>query len=770
MLKHPTCWVLVGLLYNLAPSPLVSYPQSKSEANTKSQDIVASILALSSKDRSRARELLDRNDALISRDLWTRLTNEAENAERQGDPERCTFLYELAMQAAAKLKNPDLQAKTAYWLGQAYFAKGDLAAAEKELLESERLCETAGSRPYLIYALGSLGALYIRLADYNRAKDASARCLALSEAESVSRPSSDFGKAIAYGNLGYLASMEGDFVSALRFYQDSLQLYTAMNDLTARYSGAIVDRMVEIGQVHYASGNYGQALGLYTRALDMAKSLNNLARLEWIMNSIGVLYLDQGDYLKASEFFQESLNTATRLGDESEAITVITNIGYTLAWQEQYDLAAVRFEEALRRSEARRATDLIIPALQGLGLVHQKRGQYAEALQCYGRALDLSKELGDKIREFELTWRKADAYYALRDYAQTLEFSNRAVALADGMHYANYSYLALTLRGKLHLARNERLDAEHDFSQAIGKVESIRNKIVGQDQQRASFFERKIEPYHLMVDLFVRDQNLGEALKYAERAKGRTLLDLLEGSRISSTKAMSPIEREKDARLSARITALNNQLYSEYQKTTSDHRKILAIKESLTKARLEYESFSDQLSSSHPELRLARGEQAILPLDEASALVQSQRTAILEFVMEEDRTYLFVIQRPNAGNSQVAAYALEVPSKRLSQLVAQFRERIANRGLGVDKLGSDLYHALLGPARANLEDKDLLILVPDGALWDLPFQALRDSNRYLIEKYAIFYAPSVSVLAEMDKKRKRQGIAVPSAHATLLAF
>src|SRR5207247_5603696 len=46
----------------------------------------------------------------------------------------------------------------------------------------------------------------------------------------------------------------------------------------------------------------------------------------------------------------------------------------------------------------------------------------------------------------------------------------------------------------------------------------------------------------------------------------------------------------------------------------------------------------------------------------------------------------------------------------------------------------------------------MLCVSPDGVLWNLPFQALRiDGKRYLIDDYAIFYAPSLSVLRDMSR-------------------
>ena len=65
-----------------------------------------------------------------------------------------------------------------------------------------------------------------------------------------------------------------------------------------------------------------------------------------------------------------------------------------------------------------------------------------------------------------------------------------------------------------------------------------------------------------------------------------------------------------------------------------------------------------------------------------------------------------------------------------------------------------MYKSLLAPAAAQLRGYRTLIIVPDGFLWQLPFQALEPvANRYLIEDKAIFYAPSFTVLHEMLKSK-----------------
>jgi CHAT domain-containing protein len=61
-----------------------------------------------------------------------------------------------------------------------------------------------------------------------------------------------------------------------------------------------------------------------------------------------------------------------------------------------------------------------------------------------------------------------------------------------------------------------------------------------------------------------------------------------------------------------------------------------------------------------------------------------------------------------------------------------------------------------------------LIIIPDGPLWNLPFQTLQDGlGKYLVEKSAVSYAPSLTALREMSRKAKERKL---SPNAELVAF
>jgi len=196
-----------------------------------------------------------------------------------------------------------------------------------------------------------------------------------------------------------------------------------------------------------------------------------------------------------------------------------------------------------------------------------------------------------------------------------------------------------------------------------------------------------------------------------------------------------------------------------------DATRVAELKKEVVKARLEYEDFETQLHLAHPELRLQRGETPIIKSEELSSLLPDASSALLEYVVGEQQTYLFVITK-SKPEVEVRVYTLPVKREELARQAEAFRLQLAGRDLGFRGSAARLYALLVKPAEAQLRGKTNLVIAPDNTLWDLPFQALVDGgNRFLIENAAITYAPSLTVLREMTRRRKSD-----AGPATLLAL
>ena len=151
-------------------------------------------------------------------------------------------------------------------------------------------------------------------------------------------------------------------------------------------------------------------------------------------------------------------------------------------------------------------------------------------------------------------------------------------------------------------------------------------------------------------------------------------------------------------------------------------------------------------------MKAQRGEVSWRSPAEAPTLVADAASAVLEYVVTEEKTYLFVLTK---GSPSPQVYTLEISRKDLGQRVSAFRNLLGRRSLDVRRPAAQLYELLVGPARNQIADKTKLVIVSDDVLWEVPFQALEGAGgRYLVQDHAVSYAPSLAALREMGSRRK----------------
>jgi CHAT domain-containing protein len=299
---------------------------------------------------------------------------------------------------------------------------------------------------------------------------------------------------------------------------------------------------------------------------------------------------------------------------------------------------------------------------------------------------------------------------------------------------------------------------------------AVVNRTFGGVEDRQRYFERGLGAYHGMIKLLAHENEAQQTLAFAERAKARELLDVLQQGRVTVQKAMTAEEREQEHKLKSEMTLLNARLTRAMQSSKPAPQSTDEIKSRLEKVRLDYEAFQTSLYIAHPELKTYRGEAPVIKAEELAALLPKPSSALLEYVVTDDRTYLFAMTRTtDRAEADIKLYTLPIKPDELARQLDAFRRQLADRDLGFRRSAAALYESVLKPAEAQLRGKTNLVIVPDGELWELPFQALMTGRgRFLVEDSAIAYAPSLTALSEMSKRRKSQNAETFST--TLLAL
>jgi CHAT domain-containing protein len=98
-----------------------------------------------------------------------------------------------------------------------------------------------------------------------------------------------------------------------------------------------------------------------------------------------------------------------------------------------------------------------------------------------------------------------------------------------------------------------------------------------------------------------------------------------------------------------------------------------------------------------------------------------------------------------------------VPANALGEEVNEYVHSLTTERSGAERpaaaLGAKLFDTLLGPVAQQLKPGDMVCIIPDKYLHRLPFAALISpgTGRYVVEDFAVFYAPSLNVLRDCSE-------------------
>ncbi|HKR14529.1 MAG TPA: tetratricopeptide repeat protein [Pyrinomonadaceae bacterium] len=698
-----------------------------------------------------------------ARTLFTEVTNHYEAAkalsgmalihkEQRRDAEALAT-FQQVLQEFTSLGDKEEVANTLNMIGAIHYGQRNYAAAAEAFLKSSE----ANSNVDSVVRLGD--ALYMQ-GDYPQALGFYKKSL-----ERVSR--TEIGATIAALNgAANSAYYLGNYDEALENYQRSVEIQKTQPDklgLANAYRG--------VGNVHRARADYGAALENYLNSLRISEEIK--APLGTTLASIGLVRALQGDYTEAVDYFNKALREFQTTSNKIETSRVLSLIGNVYYTQGLYDSSLSSFRQALA---LRKEMDDKLgegDVLAGIGSTLLRQKKYSDALDSFEQALGLYRSIPNQQKMAEVLTRISEAFLFQNDYERALSAAESATTIATQLSNNEILWYARMMAGKA-LAKLERgPQAYTAVTSAISTVESLRaeNYAAG-----GSAYNRAL-PYLSAIDLLIGQQRPSEAFHYAERAKIQVLIDLLRSNNATTHKGLSSEQRREEQRLLGEVASLEIQLDRDRDQRSANERRQSDLRERLRIARAAYADFRKKIFSANPSLKIGRGELAPLKLDDIGSLINDTSTALLEYTITENNTYLFVLtadrgtarpsQRKRPIEINLKSYRLDVRHDELLPRIRHFQDQLASRTDNFHELARELYDLLVKPAEDQIALKTKLVIVPDGLLWRLPFEALQPSDdHYILDNMQVSYAPSLSSLREMQKLR----VPAERSNTSLFAF
>jgi CHAT domain-containing protein/Tfp pilus assembly protein PilF len=696
----------------------------------------------------------------------------------------------------------------------------DFAGAEKALLEAIDIYTGIGDGYSEAVCWGSLGVVAWYAGDFELVKEYYGR--ALEKRRST-------GNAILEGRtlngLGTVNMILEDFDASEGWYLEAIELRRRTGDISG-----LITSLTYLGNVYGRTERLVLARRSYQEALGLLEGSGDRPRMLELLMGVASLYIDLGQNRLSTETYREALEIASALEDMQAVLACRLNIALNLigggrlseamgeldAAEELLDQVPEqrlaldfyrnRFLVYLERGELDRAReDLLVylakskeyaapsyemDALIKLGYLYLELGAYERGLASSDSARVLAEAVGDgaiarethvlsaQIETIAGAYEKALEHWRLALESDSLAMMEMSI-LEDNIGIAN----VMVVQGRREEARElyEKLEArcedagapgllvtislglghswEKDdpgkameyYERALGRMEESRVDVGGAAAgsgflggSRRYLYE-EVARFCAGVSLRTGDERWSEeAFGIMERARARGLLDLLESS--------------LEAETSAEEEALLDSIYC-LDESSPDHGS------KLERLQREYERIrGERINSSTAGLS---GGSAVSGLDKVKKALP-KGTVMLAYAMGDSLSLLWAVDRKGCD-------LFELPDRReLHSRVAMFRDALMKPGTG-DKVfagtSAALYEMLVGPAAARVEKAKELLIIPDGCLFELPFEALLKEEweegwkeaPFLARSGPVFYAPSASVYIAIGKKMKKHDIELLAA-------
>lgn len=479
----------------------------------------------------------------------------------------------------------------------------------------------------------------------------------------------------------------------------------------ARLAG---DRGLEARALHawgdrlFNEARYEEAFETLTRASDIFREIGGFSGLGTTYNSLGRVYRAHGRLDEALKCQKWALSIHEKLGAPFELMQSLNAVA--VVQNQLGDLAGARvhYERALvlaRQSSSPRIQDFLNANIASLLL---DQGEYEKAARTFEGVIARGLDSYPSLRYSSLSF----AYLRLHRTADAIAAAERALeACHDNQQQC---LVALESRAAAHSAASDPTAARADIRKALETIEGLRARLLPADFIKQNFHEAQQSVYSAGIAIAFDRRDDRESLETAELASSRAFLDLLAGRNVSPRNGSS-----------------NQEL-----------------------------TFRGAPAGDLPSVATAAPADA----SDIAAIATRLHSTVVIYWPADDALYIWVVNR----DGSITSRRVEVSKARLRELIAATAP-LDRASAGVPAGRREwrrLYDALVAPIRTELPRTPgaLLTIIPHGVLTNLSFAALqRADGRYLLEDYAIHYAPAGAVLqftAGMRRADARRGNAL----------
>jgi tetratricopeptide (TPR) repeat protein len=621
-------------------------------------------------------------------------------------------------------------------------------ALEKEPRARAAL-EQAGDSAYLATLEIALGNVYYRLNKYGES---------LAHYDRARQALDNTRDVVAIASVGlnraYVLTEMNRFDEAVQSFEVTKQ-HCDRSGL--KLWAALADR--GISQMHFRRGNYSTALRILEQVRRKHEELGDERRVGLCDMDRAEIYLELNLFDDAAQNARRACQTFSRLGHRYEAAKCLAYEGiaeFKLLKDKDAEKSLLQAREIFVQ-ERNEVWTAILDLWRAQLEIRQQ--QFSTAQELAQHAAEVFERQQAPARAANARMLSAQSWLQLDETAPALEDAQKALSEIEGYHVPWVSYQCYNTLGRLKELEGAVVDAEALYMKAVDQMESLRGNI-RLDEMRLSFGRDKYQVYENIVNLKLTNGDARGAFQFVERSKSRTLIDLLE----RNLETVWETGTEESPRLQ-RIRKIREELNIFYSRLNELGATARAA-ESDAGTREEIARREQDLVELLREVGSEKSGWAALQnlripeISEVQAMLGPDEV-LVEYYTVNGRFQAFILSsgRFDVVRDLASLEAVRASLKGLTFQLSKFRLQSAyvqshakQLLLATQHHLGELHRQLIAPVQDKLQKKSLIV-IPHQLLHYVPFDALYDGARYLIESHDIVCAPSASVLKICREKK-----------------
>lgn len=594
-----------------------------------------------------------------------------------------------------------------------------------------------------------------------------------------------------HNNMGISYRKLGEIDSAMDHYQINLNL--VKNNFGDNH-GQLFFVYNSLGGIYYTLGDYGTAGDYFLQAAGIVKKNMGMSHQFYAgaLNNAGASYFSMNNIDKALELFEEAQRIKEQMFGYEHPETAVGYANLSALYMQNGNAEAA-LNNARLSIDVRRNIygdvhpDLVSPITQYgdllvvIGELEQARVQFREAASIAEAAIGSNHpDIWEITIKTGSSYAKENRLIEAKEYYSDAIFSMTELPpdkLPSGLDLVNLSHPFLFLDALRSLAETklriyeeshqlsslteafelfEKASETIDYLQFQYKSEASKLNLIDNNY---TVYSNAIKTAYYLLKQTNNARWIDEIIRFSELSRSRLALELIREAEAKQFAGVPENILEQEAELNQKIAHQYQKLATEQSKGDAASSELLSQhRDSLFTLKQRLEEYTQLLEGRFPVYHELKFSRKLVDREQAQRMLSENQT-ILKYIKGSDFWLALVINR-----AKIDVEFIETPVDIKSSVELLKKSTLNGEKDTFSTQSRQLFSILFEPVTDHIKTESVII-IPDESLYYLPFEMLLTEepgpgvyyNQYpfLLHRYHISYAPSITVLNYMSGERNR---------------